>query len=655
MIRKSTSTALLLITVITISHGQMMNPIMDWESLPVIRAGVKIKAYSSTNPTGRTMRDFRNYTTENDKGFELANLEGVNGMLVHLWLTAIGGSNQPFGPGRFGRLNFYFSGSDFPAFIKERDLYFNRLTYTFPHPLWDTYGPAQWAFPCLGFSGRFLAASSETPHWFQFTCHLYREDRFSEKIDPDDLYQVNNRLIDYRGRFPGTNRGNRLVDHQLILQPGSLAELFNHDRQGVIRSIQLSVSTLDNAVIDQVWVIVDYGVVEKKVIEVPLPVFFGGYAGAPVTNAMGMPCGYDGREFYFFFPMPFWEGCTLALMNRSDKSINIDSHIRYSDINEYQPSGTGKFYIQYNDQIHMNAGEPDFVHLGKKGAGTIVGTTANLAGSIEGNFSVYIDGSKTPSIETTGGEDYFCNAFGIDVGLCTPFHGGLNDKIGYRFHIIDYIPFLSSVRFTQDHGHESLHDRDGIFQSAVFYYWNIKPMIMETDSIDIGKTGDEKKHKYHVLGSRDELRNDEGCYEGNYNSLFSDDGRWFDGSEQFTVKINSENDGIRLRKRINQCNFHQESEVYIDGEYAGKWFEQGSNYRLFKEPDPENHPGYKTDWKEIKSIFRDTEFEIPVQFTKNKKQIEITIKVVGAKSVVNPADDGLCNSYFYRVYSYAGK
>jgi hypothetical protein len=575
-----------------------------------------------------------------------------DGMMVGLWFTALGWGDDRFGPGRFGRVNLYLSDERSPAFVKDRDLYFNRPTYSFPRPLWDTDGLAQWAFPCLGFRDFLKVSSSQNPHWFQITTHLYREENYSERINLEELYTVNNRLVDYRGRFPGRDRGNRLSSGNFSLKAGTNQELYSWNKSGVIRMITISPGTISNAVIDEIWVTVDYGSIEKKAIEVPLSIFFGGYIGAPVTNALGMPCGYEGDEFYFFFPMPFWEGCSISLDNRTTEDFDLEYRIRWSDINEYDRPNTGKFYVQYNDNRKISAGEPDFIHLGKKGSGLVAGTTANLAGSIEGNFRIYIDGNRTPAIETTGGEDYFCHAFGIDVGLCTPFHGGLNDKIGYRFHVIDYIPFLSEIALTQDHGHEFMHDRDGVFRSAVFYYWNDDPKITLTDELDVGKRNDEKKHKYNVISGQEKLTEDEGWYEGNDNSLIKDDGRWFNGRISFEVKIDPENDGVRLRRRINQKNFHQKLSVLIDGLPAGIWFEQGSNYHLLTEPDPENHADYIPDWKVMKSIYRDTEFEIPAKLTDGKEKITIELVAEGSLSAIDPDDEGYCNEYYYWVYSY---
>ena len=632
--------------------GQMQNPILDWESLPVIRNGVKIKAYSSVNPTGRTMRDFRNFTWQNEEGFEMIHLQNPEGMVVHLWFTSLGAGNNEFGAGRFGRINLYLSGANTPAYIKDRDLYFQRPTYSMPSPLWDTDGMAQWAFPCLTFQNKLRITSSEHPHWFQITTHLYREDRFSESIKGTDLDDVNNRIQDYQGRYPGRERGNRHQDRSLVAKAQSTTELFSWPGSGVIRSIQVKTNDRDNDILDRIWLVVDYGEMEKKAIEVPLTVFFGGYVGAPVTNSMGLPCGYLDSEFYFFFPMPFWDICKLYLINRSDMDFSLEYRIRWNDTNDYDEGKTGKFYIQYNKNAEVKTGQPDFSHLGKKGSGTIVGSTANLAGSIEGNFRTYVDDNKTPAIETTGGEDYFCHAFGIDVGLCTPFHGGLYDKIGYRFHIIDYIPFLRSIQLTQDHGHENMHDRDGIFRSAVYYYWNPEAKLVLSDSLDIGDKQDEKKHHYQVLNGNAREQADRGRYEGNYNQEFTEVGRWYDGAIAFTAKIDPVNDGVRIRRRINQLAFHQEMEVYVDGINAGTWFEQGSNYQLLKEPDPENFPNYQPDWAVIRSIFRDTEFEIPSELTQNKEMIKIELRVVDSLPAIDIVDAGYCNDYYYWIYSY---
>ncbi len=326
--------------------------------------------------------------------------------------------------------------------------------------------------------------------------------------------------------------------------------------------------------------------------------------------------------------------------------------IGYSDSNPYSPEHTGPLRIQYNPSTEVKKGEPDFPHLQVKGSGHIVGTTANLAGSIEGNFRTYIDGMKTPSTETTGGEEYFCHAFGIREDLQTPFHGGIVKTIvGYRFHIADYIPFQNSILFCQDHGHDFTHDKDGTFRSAVFYYLNPKATLTLTDSFDVADAESDRAHQYRIVARKSRVQSDKAAYEGNFTELFEDAGHWSNGESTFTVNINPDNDGVRLRKRINQLAYHQAVEVFVDDQSAGVWFEQGSQYHVLQEKQMKVDR-YSSDWKDINNRFRDTEFEIPVAQTQGKTSLKLTFKTISSKAAINHEDEGMTNEYFYWVYCY---
>lgn len=641
---------LVLLWLSVVFQGIAQNPVVRWESLPEIKSGVKIRSFSSYNPTGRTFRDFRNYNHVENRSYYLTSHYGLPGMLVGLWFTSLGQSDTRFGRGRFGDISLYFTDDSYPDYKKQREYYFE--VSKFPHlkPLWDTYGGAQWGFPCISFDSVFLARTTQAPHWYQFTTHLYRDKKYSEVLTNDQIINLNEKLKNYLGHFSGENEGEDKVESTKTLR--GTTEIFNSLNEGVIKAIYIRLPKYSEEILDNVKIKIRTDGHAIPDVNVPLSIFFGGYLGSPISNAQGMPCGFDEEKLYFFFPVPFWNSCSIDLENTLEYPIDISYSIEYITKNEYDRINTGTFKIQYNDGIFVPKGKPDFAHLQTKGSGKIVGVTANLAGSIEGNFRIYIDDSKTPAIETTGGEDYFCHAFGIDVGNCTPFHGGLNDKIGYRFHIPDYIPFLRSVSLGQDHGHNQSHDTDGTFRSAVFYYLNNEQKLMLSDSIDVGDSKAEKAHNYLISGSRSRMQKDTACYEGNFTALFTDDGRWTDGSSSFEIKINENNDGVRLRKRINQLAYQQNIDVYVDGEYVGKWFEQGSNYHLLVEENPAEFPDYKTDWKYIKSRYRDTEFEIPDKFTKGKSKLNIALKTIDSEAAVNKNDKGLTNEYFYWIYSY---
>jgi hypothetical protein len=143
----------------------------------------------------------------------------------------------------------------------------------------------------------------------------------------------------------------------------------------------------------------------------------------------------------------------------------------------------------------------------------------------------------------------------------------------------------------------------------------------------------------------------------------TDDGRWTDEGSAFTVRINPDNDGVRLRKRINQTAYHQEVDVFVDGVSAGIWFEQGGNYVLNYDHAPykellRNYYDQKKEevpsWQNgtMPAKFRDTEFEIPAALTTGKEKLNI--KMVTRDSLaVNPSDAKLTNEYYYWIYSYA--
>ena len=107
------------------------------------------------------------------------------------------------------------------------------------------------------------------------------------------------------------------------------------------------------------------------------------------------------------------------------------------------------------------------------------------------------------------------------------------------------------------HGLDELHDRDATFLSAVYYYHTPKPFLVLTDTLDVGKPDAEAAHNYRMdtTGGWARLQTDTSGYEGDNNGMITDEGRWTDKGSSFTVKINPDNDGVRMRRRINQMAY----------------------------------------------------------------------------------------------------
>ena len=140
-------------------------------------------------------------------------------------------------------------------------------------------------------------------------------------------------------------------------------------------------------------------------------------------------------------------------------------------------------------------------------------------------------------------------------------------------------------------------------------------------------------HDYRVLGETWH-----GTIESHYDGFeraltffpVRDDGRSYNGYSQFKVNINRNNDGVRIRKRINRTgNGIQKAKVYVNGRPLEKpW------YIVTPSGAPASNSWF------------DSEYEIPSSFTKNKDKIEIRIEYIDAP------DKGELNEYYYWVYSY---
>jgi hypothetical protein len=629
----------------------MRNPAIDWESLPAIRTGVRVWCHNSKSPLNYTAGDWANYTLQDADGYEQAYYKGNSGMLVQAWF----GSQV-----NIGNLKLFLSDDPNPGYDMPFLNYFNAEDY--PFWLWYHQQNILWAFPCLPFDSTFKASVEKRPDWYQYTLDIYRESRFSEAFTPDESAILQKKIAEPVGTFPGANAGDQVQSSNPEIDAQGTASLFDVSTSGVIRSIKIDPPSDHSDILDNLTIRITTD--GEVTAQLPVSMFFGGYQGADMKKAKGMAAGFDGKSLYCYFPMPFWKSMKIELVNDQSNPVTVACNIGWSDTNNYPQDFTGTFKVQYNNKIPLKVGDPAFIQLEVKGSGTMVGCVTKLVGALEGNFTMYTDDSETPVIESTGGEDYFFHSYGMHDGFDTAFSGGLaGNDTGYRFQIVDYVPFLSSFKFTQDHALHFPGDRAGTLLSAIFYYQNPKKFITLTDSLDVGKTDSEKAHHYQITGSLDRVRvqTDTGRYENDAEKPLIDEGRWTDKQTSFRVAISPNNDGVRIRKRVNLTAYHQEIDVYVDNVLAGTWFEQGSNYVTNYDPEGSGAIAQKyadlgtvvPTWQNGKmpALFRDTIFDIPAALTQGKHVLNLRFVTKGSLAVA-PADAGLTNEYYYWIYSY---
>ncbi len=390
-----------------------------------------------------------------------------------------------------------------------------------------------------------------------------------------------------------------------------------------------------------------------------------------VVQPQSLLVGQDNDGWlYCHFPMPFWKSAHLEVLNQSDEEIQIEYVLNVSE--ETYPKQSGYFHALWRQEAPLRPGE-DFCVLDTFGHGHYVGCVITFSsvygdspykqndyirGFLEGDARFYIDDNRTPHVASTGTEEYFnwgwYDLLRHDKVFQYPMHGYpvhvLDDQdhsVMYRFHFTDVVPYYRSFRFMLEHG--PVGRWPGNYSATAFFYQKETSRLVLTDEIDIGDLTSEEAHGYLCEGT---INTDFYLlpYEGGYQLALSDDsaedrehtlkdfGRVWDKSCTFTAEIEANNNGVKLRRR-SYCGFGSEGdleenrtnpvltapqavEVFIDGQKAGEW------------TIPSGH---------ARRAWRDTDFEIPAEFTTGKTSISITLRA---------ANNTLWDEYTYWIYTY---
>lgn len=220
-----------------------------------------------------------------------------------------------------------------------------------------------------------------------------------------------------------------------------------------------------------------------RTIDAPLGVLFNlshRQPAAPIAStAIGTPV--EGNTLILAFPMPVAQSLTVSLERFGRGGLeSVEATIAHEPL---KSAPKYRLCAQYFSQISV-AKQP-MTLLNVTGEGIFVGTNLSVNGLeqhktfafLEGNEQIYIDGDTRPTIEGTGTEDYFNNAWYFEAGEKTHLFHGVTFKQDrnpptvdcYRYLISDCVPFQKSLRFDLQHG-----SRNGapnvLFEGVMFWY-----------------------------------------------------------------------------------------------------------------------------------------------------------------------------------------
>jgi hypothetical protein len=504
-------------------------------------------------------------------------------------------------------------------------------------------GPANFA-PWLG---RYDSISGRRSHWYQYTYHLFTEDKgLATWSEPADLSPVISELRKSHV-FGMAEHGNTLVK-KASLNANAALDIAKLKGQGTIKSLGLTLSPLSSDVLFGSWIKIYFDNETTPSVNTPAGAFFGSYPDSIHSVYTTALLGYQAEQgMYANFPMPYWKSARIVIENKSAIAIkDLTFRILYDTSAIYPRDHSGYFHATFRRQFPRKENY-DYNYLTTAGQGHVVGHNSQRWNTtMEENERTYFDGSSTPQVQGDGFEDDQGFGWGLkaktfDLFGASVANGGSGSL--YRFFLPDMYVFYSGIRHGHQtygphspRGHEGLY-QTGSEQSVTYYYLKNSPALHLTDKLDVGNSASEKVHQYRYSGTAIP-ETGSWWYDGEQNNVLypypaiKDDGRRVNGSSEFTVRIDPSNKGVRIRRRTDKANSRQLAKVYIDNQLVNE------------------RPWYTVDYEQTYKDIRwyDTSFEIPERYTAGKKQIKIKIEHQSSK-------EGAIDEYYYWVFSYTGK
>lgn len=255
------------------------------------------------------------------------------------------------------------------------------------------------------------------------------------------------------------------------IEPGATIVLMDEKGPGIVTHFWNTVSASDIFYARSLVLRIYYDGLDKPSVEVPLGDFYGvGHGAERSFTSQPVVTSSNGRSRVCYWQMPFRESIRITVTNENQEQ-RVDSFYFYINWRKMfaLSDDTMYFHAKYRQETPAKPG--NYLLLETKGRGHYVGTVLSVLQMETGWFGegddfFYIDGGETPQLRGTGTEDYFNDSWGFRE-FSSPYHGvplyegvWTGDRVSaYRWHILDPIPFMQSLRAEIEH-RGSIFDED---------------------------------------------------------------------------------------------------------------------------------------------------------------------------------------------------
>ena len=119
-----------------------------------------------------------------------------------------------------------------------------------------------------------------------------------------------------------------------------------------------------------------------------------------------------------------------------------------------------------------------------------------------------------------------------------------------------------------------------------------------------------------------------------FRSLSTAIGTALTGTASFTMRLDPRNVGAYLRRTFDDCVANQRADVYLDGSFAGTWYDAGASSRMGVD-------GHRRCW-------RDEDFPLPASLTAGKSSVNVRI----AFAPTTDPQDSEWTAFRYSMFSF---
>ena len=660
--------------------GYGISGLENFDELPYLKRGVQTLQFSSFGRNGLNWDDGFNgkYSCLNRKFGQPGNCvifdeKGPGGIYMLRFTIRSGDVILPdLG---VGNIQFYFDGETTPRI----DVFVGNISlggYPFISPLAGktagNYG--KYSYVPIMFNKSLRIEATKQAYFYQITYQKYDSSYNIKSYDGTEDFNNLALIWSRKGQHPTGNEGSEIGAGGKTLSSGQTQILLDYSGDlNYISTLKLNMSPSSENDLENVWIRMYWD--GELTVNSPIGEFFG--SGLGEVDYSSLAVGMSKKSYYYSnWPMPFNNNAKIEIVNNASEQVFVNYIIKAKKDEEMiAGENAGYFHAEYSEEFPTSA-QKDYKFIQKSGAGHMVGIMHTLRGSanstdlkreglpdfggyylskfLEGDERFFIDGKLSPNLHGTGSEDFYQSSYYFSGGKFNLSAAGLTNLIStpegrriytpYRLFFGDYINFESFADLGIEHGgtNEDINGANscdnengkfcnGDYSSITFYYAIDTPLLIKTDELNVGDSSSESNHGYAIQGQT--RTGDLNLYYPGYDlddsslhKKYADGGRYFSANSSFNISINRDNNGVVLRRRLDYAVVNHEAEVYVDGKFAGVWY-NGGVHDIFS-------PSNEIRWL-------DSDFDIPPSFTWGKNKINIVIKNKGNE----------WSEFYYWVYS----